>query len=607
LSLFKELKRRNVFKVGIAYIVLAWLVMQVADVILNNVVAPGWVFHVLLLFLGIGFLFALFFAWAFELTPEGIKREKEVDRSLSITSLTGQKLNSAIIGVLVVALAYFAFDKLVLSSARNEALVESTTQALSDKAAAEPESSEQADNSIAVMPFINMSDDASNEFFSDGITEEVLNLLAKIPELRVTSRSSVFSLKGQNLDIPTVAKQLNVAHILEGSVRKAGNRVRITAQLIEADSDVHMWSETFDRELDDIFAIQDEIAAEVVRVLQIEILGESPVTRETDTAAYTAYLQGNHFYEHADEGDYSTAKNAFDRAIEIDPGYAPAWAGLSRTLRAMANWGGMDLHEGTEEARHAAYRALELDDTLAEAWANLARIEYVYDWDWSRAEGTARTALMYGPNNVYALEAACDVAEATGNEQQALNFALKAVEVDPLNANMLMNLGGTYFRADQFEQAELTFRKVLELYPDDSGTWAWLAWSLLLQDRPEAALQAVAKESDESFRTMASAAIHHQLGNQQKAQTALDDLIENYGDFMAFQVAMIYAWRGETDKAFEWLETSFEDRDGGITHLLSGDIFESLYDDPRWEPYLLKLGLLDYWKKQHKLQQEAEA
>ena len=210
MSLFQELKRRNVFKVGIAYIVMAWLVMQVADVVLNNVVAPAWVFHVLLLFLGIGFLFAMFFAWAFELTPEGIKREKEVDRSSSITSLTGQKLNNAIIGVLVVALAYFAFDKLVLSSARNTALVESTTQALSDKATADPESSKQPDNSIAVMPFINMSDDASNEFFSDGITEEVLNLLAKIPELRVTSRSSVFSLKGKNLDTPTVAKQLNV-------------------------------------------------------------------------------------------------------------------------------------------------------------------------------------------------------------------------------------------------------------------------------------------------------------------------------------------------------------------------------------------------------------
>jgi adenylate cyclase len=586
---------------------MAWLVLQVADVVLNNVVAPGWIFHVLLLFLGIGFLFAMFFAWAFELTPEGIKREKEVDRSSSITSVTGQKLNNAIIGVLVVALAYFAFDKLVLTSVRNTALVESTTQALSDQAAAEPEPSKQPDNSIAVMPFINMSDDASNEFFSDGITEEVLNLLAKIPELRVTSRSSVFSLKGQNLDIPTVAKQLNVAHILEGSVRKAGNRVRVTAQLIEANSDIHMWSETFDRELDDIFAIQDEIAAEVVRVLQIEILGEAPVTRETDTAAYTAYLQGNHFFELSSDAGHAAARDAFKQAIDIDPEYAPAWAGLSRSLRALANGGAIDLHEGTEEARRAIHKALELDDSLAEAWASLARIQYVYDWHWLEAEGTVRTALMYGPNNVYALEAACDVFEAMGNHELALEYARKAVEVDPLNANMLLNLGATTFRAGQFEQAEKIFRKILDLHPNHNNAWAWLAFSLVLQDKPEEALQVSVNEVDSNLRMMANATIYHRLGNDEESQKAIRYLIENSSEFLAFQIAVVYAIMGDADKTFEWLETSFEQRDGGITHMLAVQVFEPFYQDPRWQPFLLKVGLLDHWEKLQSRQEETEA
>ena len=596
MSLFNELKRRNVFKVGIAYIIMAWLVMQVADVVLNNVEAPGWVFHVILLLLGIGFLLAVFFAWAFELTPEGIKREHEVDRALSITSQTGHNLDYAIIGVLVVALGYFSYDKLVLSTARDAALVEATTQALSDKAAAEPVNREGSDNSIAVLPFVNMSDDDSNEFFSDGITEEVLNLLAKIPELRVTSRSSVFSLKGQNLDIPTVAKKLNVAHILEGSVRKAGNRVRITAQLIEAGSDVHMWSETFDRELDDIFAIQDEIATEVVQVLQIEILGDSPVTRKTDTRAYTAYLQGNHFYELGRAVDRIAARDAFTQAIEIDPGYAPAWAGLSRALRAMANWGEMDLHDGTEKARQAAYKALELDNTLADAWASLARIQYVYDWDWSQAEGTFRTALMYGPNNAYALEAACDISEAIGNNNEALNFALQAVDVDPLNPGMLTNLGATYWRAGQLEQAEELFHRILELYPDHKGTSSWLGWTLQAQGKPEEALQVARKESDETARMLAYAIIYYDLGNMEEAERAFRYLLKNTSSFLAYQIAAIYAYKGDSDKTFEWLETSFEQRDGGITHLLADPFLKPLHEDPRWEPYLLKLGLLDYWK-----------
>jgi TolB-like protein len=240
LSLFNELKRRNVFKVTIAYVVMAWLVMQVADVILNNVEAPGWVFHVILLLLGIGLLFAIFFAWAYELTPEGIKKEKDVDRTQSITKKTGRKLDFTIIGVMALAITYFTYDKFVLSASRDAALVEATTQTVSEQVASE-EVSAESDNSIAVLPFINMSSDEEQEYFSDGLSEELLNLLAKIPELRVTSRSSAFAFKGEKIDIQEVAKKLNVAHILEGSVRKAGNQVRITAQLIETSSDTHLW------------------------------------------------------------------------------------------------------------------------------------------------------------------------------------------------------------------------------------------------------------------------------------------------------------------------------------------------------------------------------
>ena len=270
MSILRELRRRNVFKVGIAYIVVAWLLLQVADVILNNVTAPGWIFQVILLVLAIGLPLILLFAWAFELTPEGLKREHEVDRDESITTHTGKKLNRVIIGVLVLALAYFAYDKF-----------QSRSQELFAPVALEPLKNEQGTTvaeqadakSIAVLPFVDMSAEKDQEYLSDGISEELLNVLAKVPELKVTSRSTAFFYKGKDFKISDIGRELNVAHVLEGSVRKSGNRVRITAQLIDVDSDTHLWSESYDRTLDDIFAVQDEIANEVVSELKVEILG----------------------------------------------------------------------------------------------------------------------------------------------------------------------------------------------------------------------------------------------------------------------------------------------------------------------------------------------
>ena len=257
MSIFRELKRRNVFKVAAAYVIVGWLIMQAGEVMGPALRLPEWINSALAFFLILGFPLAMFFAWAFELTPDGIKKDKGVDQDQPIANETGGILNRTIVIALVLALAYFSFDKFILDPKRDVELLQ--TEAAQAVDITEPVVADKAPDSksIAVLPFMNMSSDPEQEYFSDGITEEVLNLLAKTPELRVTSRSSVFSLKGQNLDIPMVAAKLGVAHILEGSVRKAGNRVRITAQLIEAGNDVHLWSETYDRELDDIFAIQD--------------------------------------------------------------------------------------------------------------------------------------------------------------------------------------------------------------------------------------------------------------------------------------------------------------------------------------------------------------
>ncbi len=319
MALFEELKRRNVFRVAIAYVVVAWLALQVADVVLNNVEAPAWVFTVIVLVLGIVFPLVLVFAWAFEMTPEGLKREHDVDRTQSITTRTGRKLDLTVIAILTLAVGYFAYDRFISADGG-------------------PAPDEFVDRSIAVLPFVNMSSDEEQEYFADGLSEELLNLLAKIPELRVASRSSAFQFKGQRIDISVVAQQLNVAHILEGSVRKDGDRLRITAQLIKADDGFHMWSESYDRELSSVFAIQDEIANAVVDALRVELLGEAPKAAETDPEAYALYLQGRYFYNLGDTQDWTNSVDAYQHALEIDHRVR---TGLGRPGRVVHQPGGL--------------------------------------------------------------------------------------------------------------------------------------------------------------------------------------------------------------------------------------------------------------------------
>ena len=596
MSLFKELKRRNVFKVAAAYIIVSWLLLQVSDTLVPALHLPEWFHSGVAFLLIIGFPVAMTFAWAFELTPEGIRKEKGVDRTQSITHTTGQKLNFAIIALMTVALAYFVWDKFVTGPTPD--VKPTQTAAIAEQAITDTASARQKpDNkSIAVLPFVNMSSDPEQEYFSDGITEEILNLLAKIPQLKVTSRSSAFSFKGQNIDIPTVAQKLNVAHVLEGSVRKSGNRVRITAQLIEADTDVHMWSETYDRELDDIFAIQDEIALEVVNVLKLQLIGDTSVSRQTNTSAYTAYLQGEYFLQQGRLSELGAAHDAFRQALAIDPDYAPAWVGLGKTLRAQANQAVIDLSSGTQAAREAVLKALQLDESLASAWAMLSYIQYVYDWDWNTASNTIKTALIHGPQDIDALGTASVLARTLGQYEEAVELGKKAVDTDPLNAVTLTNLGIIYAEAGQLDLAVQTFEQILKLYPQIDRIPAEISVIRSVQGRGEEALRLAQTERVDAFQLQASALAYLALGREQEASRTIKTIIDTYHKVMAYQIAGVFAFQGKPDEAFAWLATSFEQRDGGITHILGDPSLKSLHDDSRWEPFLLKLGLLDYWK-----------
>ena len=335
MSFFNELKRRNVFRVGIAYVIVAWLVLQVSDVVLNNIAAPDWVFKTIMLVLAIGLPVVLVFAWAFELTPEGLKLEKDIDRNASISPQTGRRLDRIIIGVLTLALAYFAFDKFALEPRPERMDIQQTeadpqpSMVGATSTAAEVRTSNTPDlrKSIVVLPFVNMSADPGQEYFSDGLSEELLNVLAKIDSLRVISRTSAFAFKGKDISIPEIAKQLDVAYVLEGSVRSAGNDMRITAQLIEVANDSHLWSEAFNRKMENIFEVQEEIAQAIARKLQVELGAGTAADRPTQNLdAYKAFLQGRHYYQARGAENLQLAIGFLNQAVQLDPAFDDAWA-----------------------------------------------------------------------------------------------------------------------------------------------------------------------------------------------------------------------------------------------------------------------------------------
>jgi TolB-like protein/Flp pilus assembly protein TadD len=591
LALFDELKRRNVFKVGIAYIVMAWLVLQVTDVILNNVEAPDWVFHVILLLLGIGLLFAVFFAWVYELTPEGIKKEKDVDRTQSITRVTGRKLDYLIIAAMAVALAYFAIDKFMLQPSLDVESVMQATEDTSEQAAAEPGAAAQPENSIAVLPFVNMSDDPGNEYFSDGISEELLNLLAKIPELHVAARTSSFSFKGQNLEIPEIAKRLNVAHVLEGSVRKAGDRVRITAQLTKADDGYHLWSETFDRTLEDIFAIQDEIAAAVVDALKVTLLGQAPRAQQIDPEAYALYLQATHLQKSGTNESSAQANALLKRVLTMAPDYAAGWIWLSSNYMDQVQNVQMPRDEGLALAQEALDRALAIDPNMADAHASKGWRAMTFEGDLASAARHFERALSLEPTNLDFLRNSAAVLASLGRFEESSIVDEYVVENDPIRLANLNNLAMDYLCLGRSEEALSTVNTLLMLAPERAHTYLLKARALLLNGDNDAALEAIQKEPTEHHRLFGLVIVYHALGREAESDDALAGFIGTYAETRPYHIARALAVRGEADRAFEWLEKGAALDTSEATWNLHEPEFTNIHDDPRWLPFLESVGM----------------
>ena len=592
MSFFNELKRRNVLRVGAAYVVAAWLLIQVAETIFPLFGFDDTPARIIVIVLAIGFIPALIFAWAFEMTPEGLKKESEVDRTSSIAPRTGKKLDRMIMVVLALALGYFAFDNFVLDPQREAELKEENLVAIEQalqKGRTEGRVEYYGDKSIAVLAFDDMSQAGDQEYLSDGIAEELLNLLAKIPELRVISRSSAFSYKGKDIKLAQMGKELNVAHILEGSVRKAGNRVRITAQLIEARSDTHLWSETYDRQLEDIFAIQDEIAATVVEQLKITLLGEAPHVQEVDPEAYALYLQARHLARLRSTDSINQSNILYEQSLAIDPKNPAAWAGLAVNYHNMVSSGQITAVEGFGRARDATNKALAIDPEYVQAHNNLGWEAMDYSGDLAQAARHFERALQIDPNNAQNGDGSVLLLNLGRLDQAIANMQYRIAR-DPVNSVAHNNLGYAFIYAGRWMDAVAAFENALRLSPDYVGAHYGKGSALLYMGESEAALAEFQQESFEAYRLIGLAMVHHTMDDVDLSNQVLEELIAKHETGFAYNIAYVLAFRHNADPAFEWLEKAVEYHDSGLSDIVIQPAFDNIRDDPRWLPFLESIG-----------------
>ncbi|MGI9233145.1 MAG: tetratricopeptide repeat protein [Woeseiaceae bacterium] len=576
----EEIKRRNVSKVALVYIIAGWLTMQVVDVMFPALKLPEWMISAVAAFVLIGFPFALIFAWAFEMTPEGIKREKDVDRTESITSQTGGKINRTAMIILAVAVGFLLLDKFVLN--------------LGEEPSAPEQAAAEIKPSIAVLPFVNMSDDKENEYFSDGLAEELLNLLAKIPRLHVAGRTSSFKFKDTNEDLRIIGQKLNVANVLEGSVRKSGSRLRITAQLVDTENGYHLWSESYDRDLTDIFAVQDEIATNVVSALKITLLGEQAITanRGTDNLdAYNELLKGSYFLEYLTLENLDKAFAAFQKATELDPEFARAWTGLAlteynRVAGIAGGTGAGNFREGFDRVRAYATKAINLDPDSVETYIGQTIIAQGVDWDMAAALRFSQKAVDLNPNNSISLSWLGNTHFFMGEFAEAIDAYEKAIALDPLAISSIRQLGDVHAASGNSADAMAYFHRVLELSPDSARVNGRIASIYLLQGDLDSAAEFTAKETVDWTRDLYEILIlGRREGRTAEWQAALDAYISKYGDPNAYQIAEICADAGDLDCAFEWLATAVEVHDPGAPWAFIMQYFEEARNDPRWADF----------------------
>ncbi len=585
MSFKEELKRRNVLRIGLAYLAVSWLLIQVVETLFPIYELSDAAIKVVVTILAVGFVPVLVFAWAFELTPEGIKKDSEVDRDAPATLGAGKTLDRVIMIVLALALGFFAFDKFVLDPARDAEIIESVTQRVRTEALYES----YGDKSIVVLPFVNMSPDPDQEYFADGISEELLNLLSRIQELRVISRTSAFSFKGKDVDIPTIAEKLKVDHVLEGSVRKSGNRIRITTQLIDARTDTHLWSATYDRTLDDVFVVQDEIAAEIVAQLRITLLGKSPETRKIDPEAYVLYLQARHLAWSGDSDDMIQAETLLKQVLALEPDYVPAMNELYVVYyRQGYAFDIRSREEGKRLAEEMNRKALGVDPDDAVATANLAWRHMEDQLDPAGAARLFEEAIASDPTDEDIIRFAGSFARMIGRPDQAIALGEYAIARNPRCAVCFHQLSMAYRDSGRLEEAEANgnIARALGMRLDYS-----IAKTKLQQGRAEEALLVFEQMDGRNHQKLhAMAMALYSLGRQAEFEATFAELRKRWGDEQPIFIALVYSWAGDTDAAFAWLDRAIEKEAFAVIRVYASPFFRNLHADPRWDAILEKIG-----------------
>jgi TolB-like protein/Tfp pilus assembly protein PilF len=525
MSIFTELKRRNVFKVGGAYLVGAWLLIQFADILLDNIQAPAWVLQAIMIVLAVGLFITLFFAWAFELTPEGVKRESEVDRSQSITPQTGKKLNTAILVMMALAIAYLLFDKFQTEPELPTQQASQQVEASLDESGAPAAGVSR--QSVAVLPFDNRSPNPDDAYFTAGVHDDLLTTLSRISALKVISRTSVEQYaEKDDMSMREIAAELGVAHIMEGAVQRAGNQVRINVQLIDAQTDEHLWAEIFDRELttENLFVIQSEISQAIADELEATLTSEERQRIDTiptqSLVAYEAYLRGKQLIATRESAPLEQAISEFETAIELDPQFALAHVGLADSKMLLSSYGTMPFVDAFAMADQHVRQALSIDDGLGEAWASLSQVQS-FNGEWEDSEESHQKSIELSPNYATAWHwYSNDLKQFPTRIDQSIELAMRAVDLDPKSAVIRTNLASAYRNKGLFSLAERNYRTTIDLHPDFATAYGGLGGMYYQLGRLSEALEYLKKANDLD------------AGNIIR-KTSLLDLYLDLGDFAA--------------------------------------------------------------------------
>jgi serine/threonine-protein kinase len=573
---FAELKRRNVYKVAVAYVVVAWLLIQAASILFPTFEAPGWVMKVFVAVVAAGFPIALILAWAFELTPEGLQRTEVADELPKKSARNRAWIYFVTIGG-AISIGLFFLGRYTVTSKQSGSV-------------------EAPAKSIAVLPLVNTSGDPGNDYFSDGLSEELIAVLAKIPGLKIIGRSSSFLFKGKSDDSRTIGERLGVTNLLEGSVRKQGDRVRIVAELINAADGRTLWSETYDRELKDVFAVQSEIATAVTEQLKIKLLGapakSDAAPSNNNLAAYNALQQGTFYFRLSTEEGTRKAIEFYGEAIRLDPRYALAYAQLSAAWRQLAaTWlvGGADANEGFAKARNAAQTAVSLALDLAAAHEALGFILVTPDLDFAAAEVEFRKAEKLAPADAGPKFALSFLFAAQGRLAEAEYIMRQTLPLDPLGVTRYLNLARILIAGGRYDEAEAALRKAIELQPAAARLHAYLTTLDVIRGNAAAALQDAQLEPKGFWQDYALALAQQAQSDHAGADAALQTLIDKYAVGGPFQIATVYGLRKEPDKMFEWLERAYTEHDPGLTQLLGTPFILNYRDDPRFAALCQKL------------------